>query len=107
MTLLSILLAALYVACWVYFGLATFRKATYWLFLDRISDFSDPWIIGAFMAPTERAPPHAPPARSTSSWLTDSRADGVGASPQLTPHPALTTSEHGTFSQSRWTPVTR
>ena len=32
MTLLWILLAALCVACWIYFGMATFRKGHYWLF---------------------------------------------------------------------------
>ena len=32
MTFLWILLAIVYVACWVYFGLATFRKGHYWLF---------------------------------------------------------------------------
>ena len=32
MMFLWILLAILYVACWVYFGLATFRKGHYWMF---------------------------------------------------------------------------
>ena len=32
MTVLWILLAILYVACWVYFGLATFREGHFWLF---------------------------------------------------------------------------
>ena len=32
MTFLWILLAILYVACWIYFGLATFRKGHYWMF---------------------------------------------------------------------------
>ncbi len=31
MTFLWILLAILYVACWIYFGLSTFRKGHYWL----------------------------------------------------------------------------
>ena len=32
MTFLWIVLAIVYVACWLYFGLATFRKGHYWLF---------------------------------------------------------------------------
>jgi hypothetical protein len=31
MTLLWILPAIVYIACWVYFGLATFRREHYWL----------------------------------------------------------------------------
>jgi ABC-type multidrug transport system permease subunit len=55
MTFLWILLAILYVACWVFFGLATFNKGHYWLFWI---GFFLPilWIIGAFMGPT---PSHA------------------------------------------------
>jgi hypothetical protein len=54
MTFLWILLAIVYVACWVYFGLSTFRKGHYWLFWV---GFIIPilWIIGAFIAPTDRA----------------------------------------------------
>ena len=54
MTVLWILLAILYVACWVYFGLATFRKGHYWLFWI---GFFLPilWIIGALIAPTDAA----------------------------------------------------
>ena len=54
MTLLWIVLAVVYIACWVYFGLATFRKGHYWMFWI---GFFIPilWIIGAFIAPTNRA----------------------------------------------------
>jgi len=37
MTFLWILLAIVYVACWIYFGLSTFRKGHY---LTRVSHFS-------------------------------------------------------------------
>ena len=54
MTFLWILLAILYVACWVYFGLATFRKGHYWLFwIGFFLPFL--WIVGALIAPTEAA----------------------------------------------------
>ena len=54
MTFLWILLAIVYVACWIYFGLATFRKGHYWMFwIGFFLPFL--WIIGAFIAPTERA----------------------------------------------------
>ncbi len=49
-----ILLAILYVACWVYLGLATFRRGHFWLFWIGVL-FALLWIIGAFIAPTERA----------------------------------------------------
>ena len=54
MTFLWILLGIVYVACWIYFGLATFRKGHYWMFWI---GFFLPilWIIGAFIAPTDRA----------------------------------------------------
>ena len=54
MTILWIILGILYVACWIYFGLATFRKGHYWMFWI---GFFLPilWIIGAFLAPTDRA----------------------------------------------------
>ena len=32
MTFLWILLGIVYLACWIYFGLATFGKGHYWLF---------------------------------------------------------------------------
>ena len=54
MTVLWILLAIVYVACWVYFGLATFRKGHYWMFwIGFFLPFL--WIIGALIAPTDRA----------------------------------------------------
>jgi purine-cytosine permease-like protein len=54
MTFLWILLAIVYVACWVYFGLATFRKGHYWLFwIGFFLPFL--WIIGALIAPTQAA----------------------------------------------------
>jgi ABC-type multidrug transport system permease subunit len=54
MTFLWILLAIVYVVCWIYFGLATFGEGHYWLFWI---GFILPllWIIGALIAPTERA----------------------------------------------------
>jgi hypothetical protein len=53
MTFLWILLAALCVACWIYFGMATFCKGHYWVFWI---EFFLPiaWIIGALIAPTNR-----------------------------------------------------
>ena len=54
MTFLWILLGIVYIACWIYFGLATFRKGHYWMFWI---GFFIPilWIIGALIASTERA----------------------------------------------------
>jgi ABC-type multidrug transport system permease subunit len=54
MTFLWILLAIVYVVCWIYFGLATLTKGHYWMFWI---GFVLPllWIIGALIAPTERA----------------------------------------------------
>jgi hypothetical protein len=54
MTFLWVLLGAVYVACWIYFGLATFHRGHYWMFWI---GFVIPilWIIGALIAPTERA----------------------------------------------------
>ena len=54
MTILWILLGIVYIACWIYFGLATFRKSHYWMFWI---GFLIPilWIIGALIAPLERA----------------------------------------------------
>ena len=53
-TVLWIVLAALYVACWIYFGMTTFRKGHYWMFWLGIF-FPFLWIIGSFMSPTPRA----------------------------------------------------
>jgi hypothetical protein len=44
----------LYVACWIFLGLATFRKGHYWLFWIGFF-FPLLWIIGALIAPTPRA----------------------------------------------------
>lgn len=54
MTFLWILLGIVYIACWVYFGLGTFRNGHYWMFWI---GFLIPilWIVGALIAPTERA----------------------------------------------------
>ena len=54
MTFLWIVLGVVYIACWVYFGLATFRRGHYWMFWI---GFFIPilWIIGAFISPTDRA----------------------------------------------------
>ena len=54
MTFLWIVLGVLYVACWLYFGLATFRRGHYWMFWIGII-FPILWIIGAFIAPTDHA----------------------------------------------------
>ena len=58
MTILWILLGIVYIACWIYFGLATFRKSHYWMFWI---GFLIPilWIIGALIAPLN-APRRAP-----------------------------------------------
>ena len=53
-TFLWILLAIIYVACWIYFGMATFRKGHYWMFWIGFF-FPILWIIGAFIGPTPRA----------------------------------------------------
>lgn len=54
MDVLWVLLGILYIVCWVFLGLATFRKGHYWLFFI---GFFLPflWIIGALIGPTERA----------------------------------------------------
>jgi hypothetical protein len=49
--LLWIVLAIVYVACWLYFGMTTFRKGHFIMFWVGII-FPILWIIGAFMAPT-------------------------------------------------------
>ena len=54
MTFLWILLGVVYVTCWIYFGLATFSKGHYWMFWFGFI-FPFLWIIGALIAPTERA----------------------------------------------------
>ena len=53
-TFLWILLAIIYVACWIYFGMATFRKGHYWMFWIGFF-FPILWIVGAFIDPTPRA----------------------------------------------------
>jgi len=75
LTFLWILLAILYVACWIYFGLATFRKGHYWLFWI---GFFLPilWIIGALIAPPN-APPHGSRGRrSAGAKAIASRLEG-------------------------------
>ena len=57
MTFLWIVLAIIYVACWIYFGLTTFRKGHYWMFWIGFF-FPILWIVGALI---DRL--HAPPAR--------------------------------------------
>lgn len=54
MIVLWILLGILYLACWIYFGMATFRKGHYVLFWVGFI-FPLLWIIGALMAPTPSA----------------------------------------------------
>jgi hypothetical protein len=54
MTLLWILLGIVYVVCWVFLGLATFRKGHYLLFWVGFI-FPLLWIIGAVIGPTPRA----------------------------------------------------
>jgi hypothetical protein len=46
-----ILLGIVYVACWIYFGMTTFRKGHYWMFWIGFF-FPILWIIGALIAPT-------------------------------------------------------
>ena len=53
MTVLWILVAIVCVACWVFFGLATFRGGHYRLFWIGFV-FPILWLIGAFIVPTER-----------------------------------------------------
>ncbi len=45
MTFLWILLGIVYVACWIYFGLSTFRKGHYWMFWIGFF-FPFLWIVG-------------------------------------------------------------
>ena len=54
MTFLWIFLGVVYVACWIYSGLATLRTGHYWMFW--VGFFIPiPWIIVALTTPTERA----------------------------------------------------
>ena len=54
MTILWILLGIVYIACWIYFGLATFRNGHYWMFWIGFF-FPFLWIIGALISPTSAA----------------------------------------------------
>ncbi len=54
MTLLWILLAVLYVACWIYLGVTTSHKGHYPMFWIGFF-FPTRWIGGALIAQTERA----------------------------------------------------
>jgi hypothetical protein len=54
MTVLWVLLGVLYVACWIFLGVATFRKGHYWLFFIGFL-FPILRIVGALIAPTARA----------------------------------------------------
>ena len=53
-TLLWLILAVIYITCFVVLGLATFRKGHYFMFWVGII-FPLLWIIGALMAPTPAA----------------------------------------------------
>ena len=57
MTVLWVLLGALYIACWIFLGLTTFRKGHYWLFFIGFF-FPILWIIGA-LSHQRRAPSRA------------------------------------------------
>jgi hypothetical protein len=61
MTVLWVLLGVLYVACWIFLGLATFRKGHYVLFFIGFF-FPILWIVGALIAPTARAAARFGPA---------------------------------------------
>jgi len=54
MDVLWIVLGILCVVCWIFLGLATFRRGHYWLFFIGFF-FPLLWIIGALIAPTPRA----------------------------------------------------
>ena len=60
MTFLWILLGIVYIACWMYFGLATFRNGHYWMFWI---GFFIPilWIVGALIAPDRTRRVTSPP----------------------------------------------
>ena len=59
MTFLWILLGVVYVACWIYFGLAAVRNGHYWMFWIGLF-IPIVWIIGALIA-RPNAPRHATP----------------------------------------------
>ena len=87
MTFLWILLAIVYVACWVYFGLATFRKGHYWMFwIGFFLPFL--WIIGALIAPTDHAA-----ARARARPSRGSKRPTAGTTSNLGGHMTTTTSE--------------
>ena len=52
--LLSLLLGITYLACWVFFGMATWSKGHYWLFWIGFF-FPFLWIVGASISPTQDA----------------------------------------------------
>jgi hypothetical protein len=54
MTYLWDLAGSGYIAGWIHFGLATFRKGHYWMFPDRLL-LPFRWIIGALIATTASA----------------------------------------------------
>jgi ABC-type multidrug transport system permease subunit len=54
MTFIWILLGVVYLMCWIFFGMSTFRKGHYLLFWIGFI-FPILWIFGTLMAPT----PHA------------------------------------------------
>ena len=54
MTIVWILLGALYVVCWVVLGLSTFRKGHYVMFWVGFF-FPILWIVGALVGPTPSA----------------------------------------------------
>ena len=88
MTFLWILLGIVYIACWVYFDLATFRKGHYWLFwIGFLLPFL--WIIGALIAPTPTAAARAWALRRTRDisnrgglMRTTTSRDGRAATPR-------------------------
>jgi hypothetical protein len=53
-TFLWIALGIVYLTCWIFLGMATLRKGRYWLFWIGFL-FPTLWIVGALIAPTERA----------------------------------------------------
>ena len=70
MTFLWIFLAVLYVACWVYVGLATFRSGHYWLFWIGFI-LPDPVNRRGVHSPRPSAPPPAASARDRASNIAD------------------------------------
>ena len=53
MTFLWILAGIVYIVCWIFLGLATFRKGHYWMFWIGFL-FPLLWIIGAAHSPNAR-----------------------------------------------------